>query len=56
MQTNYLVPWCCNRDSLEFDVQHDHVLKKWNFDLLIPSRGSGRGGLQAKIFSTMLLH
>ena len=23
----YLVPFCCNHDSLKFDMQHDHVLK-----------------------------
>ena len=27
-----------------FDMQHDHVLKKLTFDLLTPSPGSGRGG------------
>ena len=27
-----------------FDMQHDHVLKKLNFDLLTPYPGSGRGG------------
>ena len=27
-----------------FDMQHDHVLKKLNFDLLTPSPGSGQGG------------
>ena len=27
-----------------FDMQHDHVLKKFNFDLLTPSPVSGRGG------------
>ena len=25
-------------------MQHDHVLKKWNFDLLTPAPGSGGGG------------
>ena len=29
------------RDFLEFDMQHDHVLKKFNFGLLTPSPGSG---------------
>ena len=29
------------RDSLGIDKQHDHVLKKLNFDLLTPSPGSG---------------
>ena len=27
-----------------FDMQHDHVLKKLNFDLLTPTPGSGGGG------------
>ena len=32
-------------------MQHDHVLKKLNFDLLTPSpRVVGEGGLQAKHF------
>ena len=29
-------------------MQHDHVLKKLNFDLLTTSLGSGVGGLRAK--------
>ena len=50
----YLVPCFCDRDSFRFDMQHDHVLKKWNFDLFTPSPGSvecgggGGGGLRAK--------
>ena len=34
-------------------MQYDHVLKKFNFDLLIPRVGWGSAG---KIFATMLLH
>ena len=41
------------RNSLQFDMQHHHVLKKFNFDLLIPSQGGWSAG---KIFPTMLLH
>ena len=52
VQAKYLVPCCCNRDSLQFDMQHDHVLKKLTFDLLTPSPGGGGTG---KIFGTMLL-
>ena len=43
-------------------MQHDHVLVTLNFDLLTPLPGScvcvcvGGGGLQTKIFATMLLH
>ena len=33
-------------------MQHDHVLKGWNFDLLTPSRESEGGGSAGKIFST----
>ena len=36
-------------------MQHDHVLKKFNFDLLNPSLGSGGGGSAGKIFATILL-
>ena len=43
LQAKYLVLCCCNRDSLKFDMQHDYVLKKWNFDLLTLSPGSGWG-------------
>ena len=39
LQAKYLVLCCCNRDSLRFVMQHDHVLKKRNFDQLTPSRG-----------------
>ena len=44
LRAKYLLPCFCSLDSLKFDMQHDHVLKKLNFDLLNPSRGSwGRG-------------
>ena len=43
----------CYRDSLY--MQHDLVLKKFKFDLLNPSPGSGLGGVR-QIFATMLLH
>ena len=36
LRAKYLLPCCCSRDSLKFDMQHGHVLKKLNFDLLIP--------------------
>ena len=32
-------------DSFKFDMQHDHVLKKMNFDLLTPSPGLEGGGV-----------
>ena len=38
-------------------MQHDHVLKKFHFDLLTPTAESVVGeGSVGKIFSTMLLH
>ena len=40
-------------------MQHDHVLKKLNFDLLAGSGtwgGGGGGGSADKIFAAMLLH
>ena len=44
-------------------MQHDHVLKKLNFDLLTPPQGHGGGwggegvGRSAgKFFATMLVH
>ena len=41
----HLLPCCCIYDSLTFDMQHDIVLKKMNFDLLTPRV---RRGLWAK--------
>ena len=35
-------------------MQHDHVMKKLNFDLT--TRMGGGGGYVGKIFATMLLH
>ena len=39
-----MLPCCCIPDSFKYDLQHDHVLKKLNFDLLTPPPGSGAGG------------
>ena len=36
-------------------MQCDHVLKKLNFDLLIPPPWAGEGVSAGKIFATMLL-
>ena len=41
-------------DSLGIDKQHDHVLKKLNFDLLTPTPVWGMS--VSKIFATILLH
>ena len=38
-----LRPWCCIHDSLKFDMQNDHVLKKLNFDVLTPLPNSTQG-------------
>ena len=47
-----MLPCCCIYYFLQFDLQHDHVLKKLNFDLLTPRVG-GRGRLQAKYLSVI---
>ena len=47
MLPKYLLP--CSA----FDMQHDHVLKKLNYDLL--GAPHGRRGSAGKIFATMLL-
>ena len=38
-----------------FDMQHDNVLKKLNYDLLTQTSGSGWVWYAGKIFATMLL-
>ena len=44
-------------DSFKSDMQHWHVLKKFNFDLWTIFQGLGGGGRYVgKIFATMLLH
>ena len=37
--------FCCIRDSFEFDMPNDHVLKELIFDLLTHHKGPGRGGV-----------
>ena len=58
--TKYLLQCCYMCDSLWFDMQYDHVLKKLNFDLLTspPVFRSGGGWVESsgKIFATMFLH
>ena len=58
LRAKYLLPWCCIHDSLKFDMQNDHVLKKLNFDVLTPHlsppRVSGTG-LRSKIMFDMFL-
>ena len=44
----YLLPCCCIRDSLKFDLHHVNVLKKLEFDLFTPPQGLVGGGLRAK--------
>ena len=48
LRAKYLLPFCCNRDSPKFDMQHDYVLKKLNFDLSTTDPGSGGRVLRAK--------
>ena len=48
--------------AIPFDMQHDIVLKKFNFNLLTPGPGGGWGGGGGgvgsawEIFATMWLH
>ena len=47
---------CCICDSISFDVQHNHVMKKLNFDpnhRVVGAEGRGTAG---KLSATMLLH
>ena len=45
LRLKYLLPNFCISDSTYLIImQHDHVLKRLNFDLLIPSPGLGGGG------------
>ena len=43
LRAKYLLPSCCICDSLSFDLQNDHVLKKLNLDLMTPSQGRWGG-------------
>ena len=36
LPAKYLLLWCCIHESLKFDMQNDHVLKKLNFEVLTP--------------------
>ena len=63
LRANYLLPCCCILDSLKFDMQRDHVLKKLTFEPPPPPPprvGVGGGvvgcGSADKIFATMLLY
>ena len=53
MRAKDLFPCCCIHDSLQFDMQHDNVLKKLTFDLLAVS---GTWGSAGKIVAIMLLY
>ena len=44
LRANYLLPCCCILDSLKFDMQRDHVLKKLTFEPPPPPPPQGRGG------------
>ena len=55
VRTEYVPACCCIRDFINFDMQHDHVLKNINFDHQI-RRVGGRWGSEGKKLATMLLH
>ena len=56
-EKGYYVTVAASGILFNFDMQHDHVLKKLNFDLLTPYPGSGRGGRHlGQIFTALLLH
>ena len=46
LRVKYLLQRCCICDSLQFDMQQDHVLNKLTFDHRV--RGAGRGDLWPK--------
>ena len=56
----YLLPWCCIHDSLKFDMQNDHVMKKLNFDVLTPllksTQGVGHRSLIKITFDMVLIN
>ena len=44
LRVKYLLQRCCICNSLQFDMQHDHVLNNLTFDHRV--RGAGRGDLR----------
>ena len=56
LRAKYLLPWCCIHDSLKFDMQNDHVLKKSSFDVLTPLPKSAQGvGHRSSIINHVLI-
>ena len=53
VRTEYMIPCCGICNSLWFNMQHDHILKKLNSELF--TRPGSREGSMVKIFATMLL-
>ena len=51
VKTEYVLAFCFIRHSLKFDMQHYHVLKKLNFDLLTPPPMGGGGGGGGRLFA-----
>ena len=51
MQSKYLLPSCCIYDSIQFDMQHNHIIIKMNLHHLTLTQGSGgeRLGAAGKI-------
>ena len=56
LRVKYLLPCYCVCHSLKFDMQHDHTLKKLNFDIFTPPSRVGEEGSAGKMFATMWLH
>ena len=56
VRSDYVLACCCIRDSISFDLQHDHFLKRLQFDLWSHPRVGGGGGGCLQTFATMLLH
>ena len=58
LQAKHLLPCCRICDTLLFEMQHDHVLKKLIFNPTsrVGEGGGGGRGSAGKVFATMLLH
>ena len=48
LRAKYWLPCQCIHDSLQFDMQHDHVLIKLSYDLLTPTPESGVGAVDCR--------
>ena len=50
-----MLPCCCIPDSLLFDIQREHVLRKLNFDTTHRVEGAGGGGGKRGLLAKYLL-